>query len=269
MKLCWNLTNICNEACVYCFRELQERPLDLETNLNILRKLKTIGTTSITFAGGEPLLYPGVDVLMQECHNLGINANLITNGSLLNKDNLDQYLRFVTKLTFSVDSPNRFINESSGRGRYHYEHIKKLLPYIKEKYPNIILEVNTVVTYDNSNEMDFMFEALGSEISFYGLKKWKISRFCPLRGYAKERKNLLSVPNSVFESIKEKYSNKCAFFEIQVRDVDAVEENIIISPSGNIKKSTNMEEHTVVSDLNSKETLEIKKLIKEDGGFYV
>lgn len=269
MKLCWNLTTLCNENCVYCFRELQESPLDLETNIEILRKLKQIDTTSITFAGGEPLLYPGIDILMQECKNLGITANLITNGSLLNKDNLDRFLSSVTKLTFSIDSPNRFVNVTSGRGTHHYEHIKKLLPYIKEKYPNIILEVNTVVTFDNTDEMDFMFEALGSEISFYGLKKWKISRFCPLRGYAKERKNLLSVPDQVFESIKEEYSNKSSFFEIQVRDLDAIEENIIISPSGNIKMTSNLEEHTVVPNLDKREVEEIKRLLRKDGGLYV
>lgn len=269
MKLCWNLTALCNENCVYCFRELLEKPLNLDDNLAILKKLKAIGTTSITFAGGEPLLYPGLELLMQECSSLGIKANLITNGSLLNKDNLDIYLSNITKLTFSIDSPNGFINESSGRGAHHYDHIKSLLPYIKEKYPNIILEVNTVVTYDNSDEMDFMFEALGSEISFYGLKKWKISRFCPLRGYAKERKNLLSIADKVFESIKYKYSNKSAFFEIQARDLDAIEENIIISSSGNMKKAFNQEEYTIVSDLGNKDTEEIKRLIRKDGGLYV
>lgn len=269
MKLCWNLTTLCNENCIYCFRELQEKQLDLKTNIGILRKLKALGTTSITFAGGEPLLYPGLDVLMQECNNLGIKANLITNGSLLNRDNLDKYLSSITKLTFSIDSPNRFMNEASGRGIHHYEHIKKLLPYINEKYPNIILEVNTVVTYDNSDEIDFMFEALGSEISFYGLKKWKISRFCPLRGYAKERKNLLSVSDSVFESIKNEYSNKSDFFEIQVRDLDAVEENIILSPSGNIKMAANSEERTIVASLDRKNVKEIRMLLRKDGGFYV
>ncbi len=269
MKLCWNLTTLCNENCVYCFRELLEKPLDLDNDLIILKKLKAIGTTSITFAGGEPLLFKGLDILMQECNKLGIKANLITNGSLLNKDNLDIYLSNITKLTFSIDSPNCYINETSGRGAHHYEHIKKLLPYINEKYPNIILEVNTVVTYDNSDEMDFMFEALGSEISFYGLKKWKISRFCPLRGYARERRNLLSVPDVVFESIKDNYADKRAFFEIQVRNLDAIEENIIISPSGNMKKAVNSEEYTVVSDLVNKDPEEIKRLIRKDGGMYV
>ena len=77
MKLCWNLTALCNENCVYCFRELLEKPLDLEDNLTILKKLKAIGTTSITFAGGEPLLYPGVDILMRQLEEVLTIMNIL------------------------------------------------------------------------------------------------------------------------------------------------------------------------------------------------
>jgi SMC interacting uncharacterized protein involved in chromosome segregation len=118
--------------------------------------------------------------------------------------------------------------------------------------------------------MDFMFEALGSEISFFGLKKWKISRFCPLRGYAKQRKNLLNVPDQVFASIKDEYQDKYASFEIQVRDYDAIEENIILSPSGNLRSAINMEEVTIAPNINNESTEEVKKLInKFNGGSYV
>lgn len=270
MKLCWNVTNLCNENCIYCFRDLIERAVSLKNNLIILKKLQAIGTETITFAGGEPLLYPEIDILMNECQDLGITVNLITNGSVLNESNLDKYLSCVTKLTFSIDSPNSYVNELSGRGSNHYEHIKSLLPHIKERYPDIILEVNTVVTSESAEEVDFMFEALGSEISFYGLKKWKISRFCPLRGYAKMRESLLSVSDEAFARVKRKYVGKKSVFEIQVRDLDAIEENVILSPAGGLKKAVNSEEVTIVSDLVSTPTEKIIKLYKDfNGGTYV
>ncbi len=53
MKGCWNLTNLCNEECCFCFRELQERARDIEDNIVILNKLKNIGFTEITYAGGN------------------------------------------------------------------------------------------------------------------------------------------------------------------------------------------------------------------------
>lgn len=270
MKLCWNVTNLCNENCIYCFRDLIERAISLKNNLLILPKLKALGTEAITFAGGEPLLYPEIDVLMNKCHDLGITVNLITNGSVLNETNLDKYLSCVTKLTFSVDSPNNYINEKSGRGINHYEHIKAILPSIKERYPDIILEVNTVVTSESAEEIDFMFEALGSEISFYGLKKWKISRFCPLRGYAKMRESFLSVSDETFDKVKRKYVGKKSVFEIQVRDLDAIEENIILSPHGGLKKAVNSEEINIVGDLAATPTDKIISLYKDfNGGSYV
>ena len=102
MKVCWNLTNICNEDCVFCFRDLVEPAISLEDNMNILNKLASLGVSSITYAGGEPLLYKGIKDLLSYSRYLGIKNNLITNGSLLNKDNLSEYLCNVDKLTFST-----------------------------------------------------------------------------------------------------------------------------------------------------------------------
>lgn len=268
MKVCWNLTNLCNENCFYCFRELQEKARPLEDNITIINKLKNIGVERLTYAGGEPLLYKGIDKLMRYSSELGIKNALITNGKCLTPNNLDKYLSYLDKITFSVDSPSEYVNATSGRGKSHYQHIKKLLPYIKDKYPNIIIEVNTVATKENLNEIDFMFEALGSEISFYGLKKWKISRFCPLRGYAKQRKDILSVSDEMFLDIEKKYSGIKAPFEISVRNQNAIDENLIISPSGSLKKSNNSEEEVIVADVISTPAHVISKKLSL-GGYYV
>lgn len=261
MKVCWNLTNICNEDCVFCFRDLVEAAISLEDNMNVLNKLSLLDVSSITYAGGEPLLYKGIKELLAYGKSLGINNKLITNGSLLNKDNLQEYLCNVDKLTFSIDSPSEYINESNGRGKDHYNHIKELLPYIKEQFPNLVLEINTVATNMDLQEVDFMFEAIGSELSFYGIKKWKISRFCPLRGYAKERRNLFDIPDEVFEAIKSKYDGREATFSISVRDFDSIEENLVISPQGNFKKAINGEEEVLVESIQTTGVHTLKKVL--------
>ena len=266
MKVCWNLTNLCNEECIYCFRELLEKARPLADNITIIDKLFSVGVTRITYAGGEPLLYPGLISLMKYSKSLGIRNNLITNDKNLTKDNLKEYLQYVDKLTFSIDSPSEYVNEDSGRGKEHYQHIKELLPYIKEEFPNIRLEINTVATNTNLKEVDFMFEAIGSELSFYGIKKWKISRFCPLRGYAKQRKNLLNVPDQVFDAIKSKYDGIQGVFEVSVRDFDAIDDNLVISPRGSLKQSVNGEEEVVVEDIIHTST---HVLAKKLGGRHV
>lgn len=270
MKLCWNLTNLCNESCVYCFRELKEGALSIDDNIKILHKLKGLNTSSITFAGGEPLLYQKLPLLMEECYNLGIKVNLITNGSLLNENNLDDYLKYLTKLTFSIDSSNSRVNNTSGRGINHYEHIKSILPIIRKKYPHIVLEVNTVLIKGNTDEIDFMFETLENEISYYGLKKWKIIRFCPLRGYAKLNEKLFAVSDETFQLVNDKYDGKNSSFEIEVRDFDEIQENIILSPSGHLKKATGCNEFVITKDIAKLNSWQIKRLNKKlSGGHYV
>jgi hypothetical protein len=171
----------------------------------------------------------------------------------------------VTESVFS-NNFSEYVNEDSGRGKEHYQHIKELLPYIKEEFPNIRLEINTVATNTNLKEVDFMFEAIGSELSFYGIKKWKISRFCPLRGYAKQRKNLLNVPDQVFDAIKSKYDGIQGVFEVSVRDFDAIDDNLVISPRGSLKQSVNGEEEVVVEDIIHTST---HVLAKKLGGRHV
>ncbi len=259
MKICWNLTNLCNEDCLYCFRELNERPMSLSDNLAIIRKLKNAGVTSITYAGGEPFLYKDLKDLLAYAHELGIENRLITNGTLLNEDNLDDYLPYVEKITFSIDSPNEYVNAKIGRGKEHYLHIKKLIPIIYEKYPQVVLEINSVVTQPTYAEVDYMFEAMGREISFKGVTKWKISRFCPLRGYAKERDKIFGLNDRQFLELKRKYDGGKAEFEISVRDFDDIYSNNIISPRGSIKRAKNHEEYVIVDDILTASSTEIQK----------
>ena len=269
MKVCWNLTNLCNENCYFCFRELQEKPKSLEDNIAIINKLKNLDVTRITYAGGEPLIYQGIEELLAYSHELGIENALITNGRNLNVDNLDKYLKHVDKITFSVDSPNEYVNKQIGRGIDHYKHIKSLLPHIKERFPDIVIEINSVAIRDNLGELDYMLEAIGSEIVFFGLKKWKISRFCPLRGYAKINKSIYNLTEEEFLDVEKKYSSLSTPFAIDVRNTDAIDENLIISPAGSLKKSHNCEEYVIVEDILKTSKVAIQKSLKLRGGYNV
>lgn len=263
MKVCWNVTNLCNEDCIYCFRELNEPALSIEENLKILYKLKNAGVDTITFAGGEPLVYHDLITLLRESKKLGIKNNLITNGSLLNENNIGKYLQYIDKITFSLDSPSDYVNEVSGRGVEHYKHIRKILQYINFFHSNTVIEINSVVTKENLNEVDFMFQKVADELIFYGIKKWKVSRFLPLRGHAKLREDLLEVSDDAFEEIKNKYSNGSSLFDISVRDYDSYDKDFQVSPGGGLKISDHKEEKILISDINK---VENDVLVKKLGG---
>ncbi len=81
----------CNLACTYC-NEYDDfsKPVPFEVMTERLDKLAALGTTVITFSGGEPLLHPDLDRLISHVRGHGIMAALITNGYMLTAERVNR-----------------------------------------------------------------------------------------------------------------------------------------------------------------------------------
>src|ERR1700749_3597292 len=81
----------CNLACTYC-NEYDDfsKPVPLEEMYRRIDRLGELGTTVITFSGGEPLLHPDLDKLITRVRKTGALACLITNGYLLTADRIEK-----------------------------------------------------------------------------------------------------------------------------------------------------------------------------------
>ncbi len=81
----------CNLACTYCneFDDFSKPvPLgEMEKRLDILADM---GTSIITISGGEPLMHPDLDEVIQRIRRRGMIAGLITNGFYLNRDRIER-----------------------------------------------------------------------------------------------------------------------------------------------------------------------------------
>jgi MoaA/NifB/PqqE/SkfB family radical SAM enzyme len=77
----------CNLSCAYC-NEYDDfsKPVPLETMLHRLKLLGKLRTGVITLSGGEPLLHPDLDQIIEAIRSNGALAGLITNGYLLTPD---------------------------------------------------------------------------------------------------------------------------------------------------------------------------------------
>ena len=256
-SVCWNLTPVCNKACEYCFRELNEEAQLLDTNLGILDNLVNMGVTRITFSGGEPFLYPNILDLIKAAHDRGIICHVITNGEPLDENNYEEYLQYVDKISFSCDSPREYINNEIGRNAKPgviedaYKHIKSLLPLIRSKYDSkkLKININSVITYDPSHEyeeLNYMIKSIRHDLGQYDIDKWKILRFYPLRGKAKENKEIFWVPDEDFVEIKNRYKSEGPILTVDVRDIKELDDNLVVSPCGLLKKSTNGVEEILV-----------------------
>jgi MoaA/NifB/PqqE/SkfB family radical SAM enzyme len=96
----------CNLACTYCneFDEHSE-PVPTEEMYRRIDRLGAMGTSIITISGGEPLLHPDLDGIIQRIRKNGIIAGLITNGYLLVKERIERLNRAgLEYLQISIDN---------------------------------------------------------------------------------------------------------------------------------------------------------------------
>src|ERR1700758_3328427 len=84
-------TRRCNLSCTYCNEyDDSSKPVSLEIMFERLHQLAALGTTIVTFSGGEPLLNPDLDRLISHVRSHGMIAGLITNGYLLTPQRVQQ-----------------------------------------------------------------------------------------------------------------------------------------------------------------------------------
>jgi len=82
----------CNLACTYCNEyDKESAPVATGEMLRRIDKLGELGTSIITFSGGEPTLHPDLDVLIRRARTRGAIATIITNGYLLTPERIRRF----------------------------------------------------------------------------------------------------------------------------------------------------------------------------------
>ncbi len=148
------LTDRCNYRCKFCFARFRG---DLELfNYDRIYEipciLRNLGTTKLTIEGGEPFLYPKLlERLLSEAKKCEITTMVITNASLIKREDLIRLASVLDWLGISIDSPSEETEVLLGRG--YGNHVSKVLEVAQwAKELGILLKTNTVVTKLNIND---------------------------------------------------------------------------------------------------------------------
>jgi MoaA/NifB/PqqE/SkfB family radical SAM enzyme len=96
----------CNLSCAYCNEyDKTSEPTPVEEMARRIDRLAALGTLAITFSGGEPLLHPELETLVERIRGAGAIATLITNGYLLTAERVKRLNRAgLDYLQISIDN---------------------------------------------------------------------------------------------------------------------------------------------------------------------
>jgi Fe-coproporphyrin III synthase len=108
----------CNLLCQHCYSSsgpsLTRVTLDQTTLLDAITDVHKLGYRIVSFSGGEPLLYNGLENLLSHAKSLGMKTSVTTNGTVLNKELLGRLKDHLDLLAISLDGPPSIHNEIRG-----------------------------------------------------------------------------------------------------------------------------------------------------------
>jgi len=175
----WTISTRCNYSCKYCFARFPElkgrQPLPFPTIKKIPGMLAEAGCEKLTFVGGEPTLFPHLPELLRKSHDVGLTTMLVTNGTYLSPNFLQDTRKHLDWISLSIDSQFEDVQQMMGRGAgTHVAQTTKNAEMIREG--GIRLKLNSVITrYNFQEDMAGFIDSLSPE-------RWKVFQFLSVQG---------------------------------------------------------------------------------------
>ena len=233
----WHITEACNFSCRYCYAKWDGTEKELihdwgrtqkllseiasffaPSNLsNPLQQALSWSAVRLNLAGGEPLLYPkAVLRVLAEARSLGMHTSIITNGTRITEEFLDQLAPLVSMIGVSIDAASDATNVGIGRvdrrgSLLNNQELARLLAKARTINPGLHVKLNTVVNALNA-EGD-----MGNTIDTFRPDRWKIFRMLPVVT------GDLAVSSEVFEAFIARHA--------RYKGVMCVEDNDVMSES--------------------------------------
>lgn len=134
------VTDYCNHKCIFCNTEFATadtkriNAIDRKVLLRFLGEARTAGLKAVTICGsGEPLIYPEIETLLYEIHNMGLDIGIFTNGSKLTEKIRKAILETCTFVRCSINASNRKEHETVHQVKNEFESIVKNVQALVEE----------------------------------------------------------------------------------------------------------------------------------------
>lgn len=208
-----DMTNVCNSKCHFCFGFFDQKKCQVSITFqeakNILNQIKKFGGKAVTFTGGgDPLCNKDTIRAVKYAKKIGLDVGFITNGILLNKDNIKDIVSSCVWTRVSLDAASGEVySRTHCMDSKVFEKVVsnvKLLTKEKKKQKSDITIGVGFLTYDRTIHEIVDFAKLSAKLGVdYAQYRPLLKRYTEKEFNAKDQ-------NIVIKNIEEasKYSNK-------------------------------------------------------------
>ncbi|MFA9375875.1 MAG: radical SAM protein [Lachnotalea sp.] len=167
----------CNLRCSHCVAYESDQitqSMELKDFKSTIFKLKNYGLKQVAFILKEPMMYPDIFEAIRYCSNSGMETEIITNGTLISKENVGQLIESgITVINISIEGISDKTNDSiRGKGTFNkvIENIKLLQNECDRRRTFIPIVIKLTLNTFNMHEVQDMamyFQNLGiNEVRF-------------------------------------------------------------------------------------------------------
>lgn len=258
MHINLEITNGCNQSCIYCFNNSGvARTNELHKNewINIIDYFLSDGLRSVLITGGEPFIRDDVWEILGYLLEKGINTSILSNGCTIN-DRLPkskrELIRRLNRAQISLDSANPEVHNRR-RGR-DWAWATAMTAISHLRFLNVNVEISTTISSDIIDELDGV-----TEIAYRTGSKVLIRPLVPV-GRARrfhKTKDLKVKIGQKRRSLEQKYHGEIfvddfAFYVPVIPDIDilgAKNSTITIQPNGAIRGYARISQYFVKNTL--------------------
>ncbi len=161
LKVYYLTTNKCNYKCKMCPQWLEGESenvvdyIETERIKELIDEMRKLKISEFGLSGGEPLLFMNELLeLLEYANERKIYTHFVSNGKLLTKEVFERYNKMGGgHISLSIDAANIKHDELRGSKGAFSEIERVLSIYDKNKYPNIVLKINNVISNENLDEV--------------------------------------------------------------------------------------------------------------------
>lgn len=196
LRVILELTFDCQAECVHCFtnspRDIDD-PVTFEEWKNLVDLLGKMKTFLISFSGGEPLLYPELDELVEQSAQTGMRTTLDTNGYLLTDQRLDELIDLGLQGVYvSLHAPSADVHDSISGMKGLFDRAVHAIKISVDR--GLEVQASTILSQQNKD----MIPELMHFHHDLGVNRVSLMNFIPL-GRGAENAHLVLQPEDVLE----------------------------------------------------------------------